>query len=1035
MFYQCWLEVSKQTRYQDKWLSDETYFRAMKAQFPTLDTVNFNRSIMNRAISKCGGMTMDDFSDSNTTGVFRRRANGICPLTNERRHIWGYYITTPGGGVERPPDGKKSFLTLLQDTAINDRYSVARGQPEIVDLTTEISLQLSAKRKADAQIASLDDRKKPNHGPLSGRLAMETYWDSPEAKKLFLGNPNDDRDVQNVLGERIERLQQANRTVDGWKDMVDKHDKDNLCSSYDIFIIRQRCSILCLAYIHALEEMNSARWIEDCCAQALADCSKIGIEAAITCERTVAKWNILLRSNRERFPLPNPKVLYKQKHPLPELLEYMQEEITRPWISYCIENLADLTVELACNELNNNLIPRAAVALSSTIVTNTTNNESNTNEDDRSQQGEEDLLRGDYLLRSYVERPVSITTTWRWLKALGFSYSNRKKSFFVDGHERPDVVCRRNEFCTLYLKDLEPRMHRWIQVKAEHVEEWRREKKISDDNTVRGHAYVSQDNVSMVEFHVDDVDFLHEYATTIGFGAFGGNLSVRKPPNVKPLMSFGQDESVFTQYSLGNRQWVAPGGERALLPKTEGLSLMVSGMQSRETGFGLTISALQMEEINNTRRGQTYKDVDAALAIHGQALKKDLKESPFVVYFELGMNNEGYWTYNHMAIQFEECVDCLKVVYPHFDFAFIFDHSQGHAKKLANGLDAQSMNRGFGGVQPKMRESTIIAEEGYLGMHERTVDVGDAQSFVFQPGDTGPFWMTPQERELNRHDRVLPPLPGHPRTRNKTISELKAELQPMNILNARRSYRLLELQELARTHGIDVKIIKTREKKGWQGQAKGLLQVLWERGWIDVANLDRYTMEPATDANGEVLDGAEEWSLKVLMASCLDFAQELTALQHVGKELGVSVIISPKFHAEMAGEGIEYSWGITKGLYRRKPLNSKKSKERFKALVHECTSRDYLRTKTVRKLSRRARAYICAYYTLYQQGANGDAADGNTLTALSLSFIERLVKEFKTHRAAIDFDSGFVNAFVPKLERGAFVMNRNEAAATRTGVE
>ncbi|KAI2497133.1 hypothetical protein MHU86_17394 [Fragilaria crotonensis] len=146
----------------------------------------------------------------------------------------------------------------------------------------------------------------------------------------------------------------------------------------------------------------------------------------------------------------------------------------------------------------------------------------------------------------------------------------------------------------------------------------------------------------------------------------------------------------------------------------------------------------------------------------------------------------------------------------------------------------------------------------------------------------------------------------------------------MNILNARRSYRLLELQELARTHGIDVKIIKTREKKGWQGQAKGLLQVLWERGWIDVGNLDRYTLEPATNANGEVLDGAEEWSLRVLMASCLDFAQELTALQHVGKELGVSVIISPKFHAEMAGEGIEYSWGITNGLYQRKPLKSKK---------------------------------------------------------------------------------------------------------------
>ena len=85
-------------------------------------------------------------------------------------------------------------------------------------------------------------------------------------------------------------------------------------------------------------------------------------------------------------------------------------------------------------------------------------------------------------------------------------------------------------------------------------------------------------------------------------------------------------------------------------------------------------------EINETRRNKNYVDVDAAIAIHGQAMKKDLKDSPSVIYFELGAKNEGYWTYNHTSIHFEDCVDCLKVVYPHFDFAFLFDHSQGHAK-------------------------------------------------------------------------------------------------------------------------------------------------------------------------------------------------------------------------------------------------------------------------------------------------------------------------------------------------------------------
>jgi hypothetical protein len=550
-------------------------------------------------------------------------------------------------------------------------------------------------------------------------------------------------------------------------------------------------------------------------------------------------------------------------------------------------------------------------------------------------------------------------------------------------------------------------------VSKETVEKWKSEKQISEDADTAGRGYTYQEEHTgkeMVEFHVDDYDILQNVAEEMGFGMFGGNLSVRKPAGVKPLMIFGQDESVFNQFLLKSQQWVGPQGQRPLLPKTDGLSLMISAIQSRETGFGVHISRVQLEEINYQRRGRNYIDTDASMAVHGQAGKKDLKESPFVVSFELGANNEGYWTYNHMSVQFEDCVDCIKVLYPQFDFVFMFDHSQGHAKKLTNGLDAYSMNRGYGGAQPRMRESKIKEHDGYLGMYQHTLSVGDIQSFTFQPGDFGPFWMTFEERELNRHHRILPPLPGIPRTRNKTIAELKTDLAPFNVLNDRRQYRLTELQELARANNIDHKTIRIREKKGWQGQPKGLLQVLWERGWIDESQIEKYTMDLSKDDDGEVLEGAEIWSLKWMMASCLDFAEELTALQHVGNELGVSVLITPKFHAELAGEGIEYSWGVSKCVYRTKPLDSKKGKESFKALVHECTSRDILTTELVRKLSRRARAYICAYFALHESKRNGD---GTPL--LTLPLIERLVKAFKTHRAAVDFDAGFVNSFVPAL--------------------
>ena len=44
-----------------------------------------------------------------------------------------------------------------------------------------------------------------------------------------------------------------------------------------------------------------------------------------------------------------------------------------------------------------------------------------------------------------------------------------------------------------------------------------------------------------------------------------------------------------------------------------------------------------------------YTCAKSAIAIKGTATKSDLKESPFFIEFEYGMNNEGYATYDHMA--------------------------------------------------------------------------------------------------------------------------------------------------------------------------------------------------------------------------------------------------------------------------------------------------------------------------------------------------------------------------------------------------
>jgi hypothetical protein len=49
----------------------------------------------------------------------------------------------------------------------------------------------------------------------------------------------------------------------------------------------------------------------------------------------------------------------------------------------------------------------------------------------------------------------------------------------------------------------------------------------------------------------------------------------------------------------------------------------------------------------------------------------------------------------------------------------------------------------------------------------------------------------------------------------------------------------------------------------------------------------------------------------------------------MGYKMGVMINQTLKFHPELVGEGIEYSWGCAKNFYRHLPLSEKKKKERF----------------------------------------------------------------------------------------------------------
>ena len=87
--------------------------------------------------------------------------------------------------------------------------------------------------------------------------------------------------------------------------------------------------------------------------------------------------------------------------------------------------------------------------------------------------------------------------------------------------------------------------------------------------------------------------------------------------------------------------WTGTNGETLLIPKDEGIGIMISAFQSREFDFGFAwddISDADMNRINDFRADKSYMDKDAAKILrNGSALKKDLprEDNHFVVLFSM----------------------------------------------------------------------------------------------------------------------------------------------------------------------------------------------------------------------------------------------------------------------------------------------------------------------------------------------------------------------------------------------------------------
>jgi hypothetical protein len=166
------------------------------------------------------------------------------------------------------------------------------------------------------------------------------------------------------------------------------------------------------------------------------------------------------------------------------------------------------------------------------------------------------------------------------------------------------------------------------------------------------------------------------------------------------------------------------------------------------------------------------------------------------------------------------------------------------------------------------------------------------------------------------------------------------------------------------------------------GQPKGLRQVLWERGLWDPETEPKLTLNDARQR----------------LRRCEDFANQQSALQQLFSKRGHILLMSPKAHPELAGKGIEYSWGKAKRDFRQH--NDCVAKNLHDNVLK---SFDSLPLERVRKFARKTREYMRAYAKSHMLfgATEADRLEG-------YHAVRKFVKGSKTHRCTLDQDYAFV---------------------------
>ena len=357
-------------------------------------------------------------------------------------------------------------------------------------------------------------------------------------------------------------------TPSAWKKLLHDKDEKNLFTDKAIFDLRNKCKYFTKSIEYALKDYEKKGWIK-CCADAINDINSFehtdelefddddnfNKRWVINDPKTVSKWYINFNHTNSGYFI-NQFNNCRAKS-LPKFLDN-NPDVTKAVMAYCNNNLLNLTSEGVQHYIIETCLPKLLKK--------------------RQMELGDESINMEYIMKENNIKIITRQTVCRWLKLLGFSYCERKKSYYCDSHERPETVAYRYKFIDRYL-ERELRCFRWIQISEKLYLTMKEEGSIFGGEP---YQYTNDKGEKYFEFHVDDNIEFAKWTTWPDEDSerFGGCLSVRMPEGAKPLIIFGQDECIFKQYTFSKKSWMGPEGQTALVPKEEGQGLMLSSFVS-----------------------------------------------------------------------------------------------------------------------------------------------------------------------------------------------------------------------------------------------------------------------------------------------------------------------------------------------------------------------------------------------------------------------------------------------------------------------